>query len=312
MTLVYYDPFVIQHETGNHPENARRVIASWERLAGSKWIEECTRPDWEPARLDHLRLVHDEPYLEFLGRACESGGGRIEADTVVSRQSFAAARVATGAVVDAVERVTRGDDKRAFCLIRPPGHHALPNQAMGFCLFNHVAVAARFATQELKVERVLIVDWDVHHGNGTQAVFWEDGQVGFLSIHRYPFYPGSGRREETGAGAGAGMICNIPVEFGTPVETYHRWFREGLERLAARVRPQLVLISAGFDAHYRDPIGSLGLRTEDFELLTQRVVDIANEYAGGRAVSLLEGGYEPSALADCVATHVYQLHTCGV
>ena len=309
MTLVYYDPIVTRHETGNHPENAQRVIKAWDCLSAAEWFSECSRPVWEPVSVDRLRRVHDPQYLEFLQRTCEQGGGRIEADTGVSRDSLAAARVATGAAVDAVERVLRGEDQRAFCLIRPPGHHALPSQAMGFCLFNHIAVAARVAIDELALERVLIVDWDVHHGNGTQAIFWEDGRVGFLSIHRYPFYPGSGRREERGAGAAAGMICNIPVEFGTDRETYHQWFREGLERLAARVRPQLVLISAGFDAHHADPIGSLGLHTEDFAVLTRVVFDTASEYADGRIVSALEGGYNPTALADCVSTHVRELHT---
>jgi acetoin utilization deacetylase AcuC-like enzyme len=175
---------------------------------------------------------------------------------------------------------------------------------MGFCLFNNVAVAAQAALQEHQLERVLIVDWDVHHGNGTQETFWEDGRVGLLSIHRWPFYPGTGDTDETGTGRGLGWIANVPVQFGTPLAAYHDRFERGLTDLAAKVRPELVLISAGFDAHREDPIGSLELETEDFARLTKTVLAIANEYAQGRVVSLLEGGYNPARLAESVEVHL--------
>jgi len=175
---------------------------------------------------------------------------------------------------------------------------------MGFCLFNNVALAARAALAEHGLDRVLIVDWDVHHGNGTQETFWEDGRVGFLSIHRWPFYPGTGDTNETGSGRGLGYIVNIPVQYGTPVSDFHARFEQGLVDLAAKVRPQLVLISAGFDAHREDPIGSLGLEAEDFGKLTSTVLAIADEYAAGRVVSLLEGGYNPARLAESVEVHL--------
>ena len=178
---------------------------------------------------------------------------------------------------------------------------------MGFCLFNNIAVAARVALDEHALDRVLVVDWDVHHGNGTQDMFYADGRVGFLSIHRWPFYPGTGDSDETGTGAGLGATVNLPTKFGTSREAYIQKFSAELEKLAARVRPQLVLVSAGFDSHRADPIGSLGLEIEDFTALTQIVNDVAAVHAGGRIVSLLEGGYNPPVLADCVEAHLREL-----
>jgi acetoin utilization deacetylase AcuC-like enzyme len=175
---------------------------------------------------------------------------------------------------------------------------------MGFCLFNNVAVAARTAIRRFDLDHVLVVDWDVHHGNGTQAMFWDDPQVAFLSIHRWPFYPGTGRADETGTGRALGTKVNLPIEFGTPRDVYLDHFRTALERLASRIRPQLVLVSAGFDAHRDDPVGSLGLETEDFAELTGIVLDVADAYAGGRIASVLEGGYNTGVLAGCVALHL--------
>ena len=175
---------------------------------------------------------------------------------------------------------------------------------MGFCLFNSVAVAARSALAQHDLDRVLIVDWDVHHGNGTQEMFWDDGRVAFLSIHRWPFYPGTGDSDEIGSGRGLGWIRNVPVEFGTPRQSFHDQFERALADLAAKVRPQLILVSAGFDAHREDPIGSLELETEDFTNLTKTVLAVADEYAGGRTVSLLEGGYNPQRLAESVEAHL--------
>jgi acetoin utilization deacetylase AcuC-like enzyme len=215
--------------------------------------------------------------------------------------------LAAGAVCDAVRRVCAGEDKTALCLIRPPGHHARPRTAMGFCLFDNIAIGAKTALEELRLDHVLIVDWDVHHGNGTQEIFWEDGRVGFFSIHRWPFYPGTGDSDETGSGAGLGMSANEPVQFGTPLVEYHDRFERTLTDLAAKVRPQLVLISAGFDAHRQDPIGSLELEVEDFARLTRAVLAVAREHADGRVVSVLEGGYNPQRLAESVGVHLEEL-----
>jgi acetoin utilization deacetylase AcuC-like enzyme len=270
-------------------------------------LAQCKTPDYQPVSRQRLARVHTPAYIDEIWALAKSGGGHIEADTIVSPASYDVALKAAGCVCDAVERLVRGDDTQGLCLVRPPGHHALANRAMGFCLFNNVAVAARLAIDVLQLDRVLIVDWDIHHGNGTQATFWEDPQVGFLSIHRWPFYPGSGDANETGSGRGLGTTLNLPMRYGTPRGYQLRVFGESLQTFAAKIKPQLVLISAGFDSHRRDPVGDLGLETEDFSALTNTVLDVADAYAGGRVVSVLEGGYNPPILADCVAAHLEEM-----
>lgn len=307
MTLLYQHPRFLRHETGNHPENAGRLRAIAEELTRTGLDDRCGTNPWRPATAEQLGRVHDPDYVERVRHFAATGGGAIEQDTIVSPESYDAAVLAAGAACDAVDRVMGGEDRTALCLHRPPGHHALEHDAMGFCLFNHVAIAARQATDHWGLDRVLIVDWDVHHGNGTQDAFWDDGRVGFYSIHRYPFYPGTGAAAETGTGAGSGMTRNVPIEWGTPRETYLRRFAESLEDFADTVRPQIVLVSAGFDAHHADPIGSLGLRSEDFAELTRVVLRIADAHASGRLVSLLEGGYDPQALAESSREHLQQL-----
>jgi acetoin utilization deacetylase AcuC-like enzyme len=225
----------------------------------------------------------------------------------MSADSSDVARKAAGTAIDAVEQVVAGQYRRALCLIRPPGHHALAAAPMGFCLFNNVAVAARHAVEHLGLARVLIVDWDVHHGNGTQGVFYADGRVHFFSAHRAPFYPGTGAVEETGTGRGLGAIFNLPLRFGIARREFIERFRTALERAAARAKPELILISAGFDAHRADPIGSLGLEAEDFTTLTGLVAGCANEFCGGKIVSLLEGGYHLHALGESVQAHAEEL-----
>jgi acetoin utilization deacetylase AcuC-like enzyme len=307
MTLLYASPLFQQHLTGAHPEHPRRLVAIDKHLAATGLGDRCRRHDWQPATDEQLGRVHEEPYLARVQHYAAAGGGLIEVDTVVSPRSHEVARLAAGAACDAVRRVVGGEDRTALCLVRPPGHHARPPDAMGFCLLNNVAVAARAAIDEHGCERVLIVDWDVHHGNGTQEMFWDDGRVGFLSIHRWPFYPGTGGADETGCGAGQGLIANVPVAFGTPRDEYHDRFERALADLAAKVRPDLVLVSAGFDAHREDPIGSLELDVEDFGRLTRSVLQVADAYAGGRLVSLLEGGYHPQRLAESVGVHLEAL-----
>lgn len=307
MTLLYDDPLFLEHETGDHPECPARLTAIRERLAAKSLSEHCQQPTWKSASPAQVARVHDPEYIEAVRAFAERGGGRLERDTVVSRRSYDVAIRASGAVCDAVDRVASGEDATALCLVRPPGHHALERDAMGFCLFNHIAVGAKHAIGERGLDRVLIVDWDVHHGNGTQDTFWDDGQVGFFSIHRYPFYPGTGSAEEIGTGPGLGMTKNVPIEFGISREDYLRQFTSALESFADKVRPQLVLISAGFDAHRADPIGSLGLESEDFATLSQIVLTIAKSHAGGRVVSVLEGGYDLAALGESVSQHLAEL-----
>lgn len=307
MTLLYYDSCFLRHETGAHPERAQRLQSIAERLAHSGLEGKCRRVAWEPVSRSQLARVHWPRYIDEVWALAKSGGGELDADTVISPASYEVALQVAGAVCDAVRRVVHGEDTTALCLVRPPGHHAMAGRAMGFCLFNHVAVAARMALEELGLDRVLIVDWDVHHGNGTQAAFWEDPRVGFLSIHRWPFYPGTGLEDETGAGPGLGYTRNLPVPYGTPRADYLARFTLALERFADRVKPQLVLVSAGFDPHRLDPVGDLGLETEDFATLTSRVLDVAQAHAGGRLVSVLEGGYHLEATAQSVEAHLAEM-----
>jgi acetoin utilization deacetylase AcuC-like enzyme len=304
MTLLYLSETFLEHDTGAHPERPLRLKAIHQHLTDSGLAERCTRPQWSPATKEQVCRLHDEKYFELLGAYAAAGGGRIEVDTVVSQRSFEVALLAVGAVGDGVRRVLAGEDQSALCLVRPPGHHALPKAPMGFCLFNNVAIAARSALVEQGLDRVLIVDWDVHHGNGTQDMFWEDEQVGFFSIHRFPFYPGTGDARETGSGRGLGCTRNLPIAYGTPRDEYLSAFQTRLEDFAAKIRPQLVLISAGFDAHRQDPVGSLQLETEDFAELTRIVRAIADVHCGGRIVSVLEGGYHPQRLAESVGVHL--------
>ncbi len=307
MTLLYYDPCFLRHETGAHPERADRLRSIAQRLAHSGLDRKCRRPEWEAASRQELGRVHWPRYIDEVWAMAKSGGGELDADTVVSPASYEVALQAAGGVCDAVRRVVRGEDTTALCLVRPPGHHALASRAMGFCLFNNVAVAARVALDELGLERVLIVDWDVHHGNGTQAAFWEEPRVGFLSIHRWPFYPGTGLEDETGAGPGLGYTVNLPIPYGTTRADYLARFTLALDRFADRVKPQLVLVSAGFDPHRLDPVGDLGLEVEDFAALTSRVLDVADVHAAGRLVSVLEGGYHLEATAQGVEAHLAEL-----
>ncbi len=307
MPLLYTDPVFLEHQTGHHPECPERLERIHEMLETTKLSDRFKRGEITPASGEQIARVHNSNYIQLVGKFAQKGGGRIEADTVVSARSYDVARMACGAGVAAVNALIDGDETRASCMIRPPGHHAVRHEAMGFCLFNNVAVAAAHAVEERELSRVLIVDWDVHHGNGTQAMFYRSENVYFFSIHRHPFYPGTGMKDETGEGKGVGTTMNLPIKFGTSRDDYFSSFQIMLKDIAAKCRPELVLISAGFDAHRLDPVGSLGLETHDFIMLTQLVVDVAKEYAGGKVISFLEGGYNLEILPDCVQVHLETL-----
>jgi acetoin utilization deacetylase AcuC-like enzyme len=308
MVAVYSDPRMLDHiPARGHPERPERLRDLLRHLERTGLSHEYPIQPCRPASDLELLRVHAPDHLDLIKRFGASGGGHIEVDTWMSPGSELAARLAAGAAIDAVSRVLEGPDRRALCLVRPPGHHARPGEPMGFCLFSNVAVAAAHALGRHGLDRVLIVDWDVHHGNGTQEVFYEDPRVTFLSIHRYPFYPGTGAADETGSGPGLGTTRNLPIRFGVSRGEYHAAFSAGLEEVAERCRPELVLISAGFDAHAEDPVGSLGLEVEDFVQMTDEVAQVAETHAGGRLVSVLEGGYNVPILAGCVEAHLRTL-----
>ena len=305
MVTLFSDPRMLEHiPSPTHPERPERLRAVLRHLERTGIARHCPTRPVRPATDEELLRVHSAGHIAAVDAFASRGGGRIEVDTWVSPGSPLAARLAAGAAVDAVASVIEGPDRRAFCAVRPPGHHARPDEPMGFCLFGSVSVAAADAVHRLGLEKILIVDWDVHHGNGTQEMFYEDPRVAFLSIHRYPFYPGSGTSDETGTGAGLGLTKNVPVAFGTSRKGYLAAFRSTLETMADMVRPELLILSAGFDAHAEDPVGNLGLEVEDFEEMTRDVLRVAETHAQGRLVSVMEGGYNVSILAGCVAAHL--------
>ena len=294
MTLLVTDPLYLEHRAPGHVERPERIQAILEHFRGRGLLARLNALAARDAREEELTLVHDRAYVEFIRRASERGGGWLDPDTYLNERSYAAAVRAAGGVLAAVEAVRDGRDRTAFCLVRPPGHHALPDRAMGFCLFNNVAIAARFLRR-----RVFIVDWDVHHGNGTQEIFWADPSVVYLSTHRFPFYPGTGREEERGA---AGNIVNLPFEFGTSRRTFLDRFVREVRRVGREFRPEWVLVSCGFDAFAGDPIGGLGLEPEDYRGMTEAVREL-----GTPVVSALEGGYALDALGACAEQHVLGL-----
>lgn len=300
---LYVDDTLAGHETGQHPECPQRIVLLNQLLRERGWLQRAKTPQWNAASAEQLQAVHDAAYVERLKNWCAQAAGRIESDTVVSRGSWEAALRAAGAAIDATERVLKTEDRQAFCAIRPPGHHALPSGPMGFCLFNNVAIAAH-AALATGAERVVIIDWDVHHGNGTQDIFYEDGRVGFFSIHRSPFYPGTGAKSETGSGRGLGWIRNEPVPADIAVRDFTARFTRGLEEMLAKCKPDLLLLSAGFDAHPADPVGGLCLREEDFRALATLVRQAADAHTHGRIVSLLEGGYHLDHMPSSVLAHL--------
>ena len=304
-TLLYTHPSCIEHDPGQyHPETPARLKAVLEALAGPDFAA-LDRREAPEAAVDDLRRVHPPRFIErLLAAVPQAGHVGIDADTVMSPGSGSAALHAAGAVTAAVDAVIAGEAANAFCAVRPPGHHAEPDRAMGFCLFNNVAVGALRAKQVHGLGRIAVVDFDVHHGNGTQACFWDDGDLFYGSTHQSPLYPGTGSMGETGA---AGNIVNVPL----PPMSGSAQFRQGMERIILPAldafRPDMVMISAGFDAHRSDPLAQLLLEEADYTWATEQLLDIARRHAGGRVVSTLEGGYDLAALGASAAAHVRAL-----
>lgn len=302
MTGLFYHPTFQLHDAGGgHPEQPERLRAILSKLEQSGLMKRLEQ--FEPAMADEhsLFLVHPKEYLDRIASACRRAPAALDADTVVSMHSFDAARLAAGAVMQACELVATGHLSNAFCAVRPPGHHAEPAAAMGFCLLNNVALGAAWLRSRQLAERVLIIDWDVHHGNGTQAVTYERGDIYYLSFHQWPLYPGTGRPNETGRGAGSGKNMNVILPPDTPEAVYLTHFAAATKKAFADFVPDFILISAGFDAHRDDPLANLNLTERGYTEMTQLIAEMNG---GGRVVSVLEGGYNLAALAASVNAHV--------
>jgi acetoin utilization deacetylase AcuC-like enzyme len=308
-TQVFFDQAMLAHAPAEpHPERPGRLDAVMQEVRRLERRGRVQVAAPRRAEEDDLRLVHTAEYIAQVRD--EVAAGRLTlstGDTELSSGSFEAALAACGAVLSAVDAVVGGRARNAFCAVRPPGHHASAARGMGFCIFNNIAVAARHALRRHGVERVLIADWDVHHGNGTQAAFWRDGSVLFFDTHQHPWYPGTGAREETGEDRARGLIINQPFPAGAGRREILESFRRVLVPAANRFRPDLVMISAGFDSRAGDPLGRFTLTDEDFADLTHVVLEIAGRHAGGRLVSVLEGGYSLDGLARGVGAHLAAL-----
>lgn len=299
-------PICVQHQTGaGHPERPARLDAVNAHLKESGMLSDLVDVQARAATQAELSAVHLPNHVTQVIGALESGVSSLDPDTVVSLHSLEASYLAAGAAITGVD--TLFDEQapnQVFCGVRPPGHHAESNRSMGFCIFNNVAVAARYAIEQSMASRVLILDWDVHHGNGTQEIFQAASDVFYYSLHQYPFYPGTGGAQETGIGAGKGFTLNRPLPSGTGNDTYFRLLEQDLEHIGEIFKPDLVIISAGFDAHEADPLGSMRITSEGFARMTRTVRDLADQTAHGRVLSVLEGGYNLDALADSVAHHL--------
>ena len=308
-TGLIYDPRYLEHDMGaGHPESPNRLRAIMQRLEQTGLAARLTRIEPRKAEDEWVTQVHRPGYVATLNeKAPASGRLSLDADTSMSPGSLTAAYLAAGGALAGVDAIMAGQVQQVFCAVRPPGHHAEAGRAMGFCLFNNVAIAARYAQKRYGLQRVLIVDWDVHHGNGTQHSFEADPSVLFFSTHQYPHYPGTGRATERGNGSAEGYTINVPMEAGEGDEEYRAVFRKVLIPAADAFKPDLVIISAGFDAHRDDPLASMALTEEGYADLTALVTGIAMRHCQGRLLSSLEGGYHLPALAASVQRHIQAL-----
>ena len=295
-----------RHDTGwGHPEHVGRLRAIPKALREEpELFGRIQHVEARHASVDELRLAHDAGYIEQVREIVAAGGGRLDADTVASEGSWDAATAAAGAVLDGIDFAFGNGPRRSFCAVRPPGHHALHDRAMGFCLFGSVAIGAHYARARHGAERVLIVDWDVHHGNGTQALVEHERDIHFVSMHQWPWYPGTGAADDRGPHRN---VWNVPMRAGLPAATYVDALREAIDAATTGFTPDVVLISAGFDSMLGDPLGAFTLEVEDFELLTRHLVERAEMWCGGRVVSALEGGYAPERLGVACVRHLAAL-----
>jgi acetoin utilization deacetylase AcuC-like enzyme/formylglycine-generating enzyme required for sulfatase activity len=310
--FVYHEVYLEHRTPLGHPESPQRLAAIIDRLKASGVYTDLAHLTPEAAPLKWIYTIHTPSYVERVKDTCERGEEYLDSpDVPISTKSYEAALMAAGGVLCAVDAVTRGDVRNAFCAVRPPGHHSLEDWAMGFCIFNNVAIGTRYVQQKHGLSKVLIVDWDVHHGNGTQAAFYDDPNVLYFSVHQYPFYPGTGAAADKGRGKGLNYTINVPLAAGSGDSDFIAAFEQQLRPAAIRFAPDFVFISAGFDAHEADTLGHMKVTTEGFGKLSRIVKDIAEQCCDGRLVSVLEGGYGLDGLAASVLTHIRVLMDQG-
>ena len=301
------DPFYLKHKNEPHPENPGRLNAIQKNIESSKYYNNLTLIQPRKATVEDIAKVHGTGYIRSVEDSCRNGVRNLDADTVISSDSYQAALLSAGAGLEALDKILEGTVGNAFCAVRPPGHHAEQNKAMGFCLFNNVGVIARYAQDVKNIQKIFIFDWDVHHGNGTQHSFYRDSSIYYSSIHQYPFYPGTGGADETGTGDGLGSNLNLPMRAYSCDAEYINAIEHKLIPVIQKFNPDLIIISAGFDAHENDPLAQINLSTDCYGKMTQKLMEIANDVCNGRILSMLEGGYDYSALADSVQLHVETL-----
>ncbi len=307
-TVIFFDPIFEEHKTGyGHPERPERLPVAMQALEDSGLLDTVQVRSPREADLVEIELVHPFRYIESVREMSESGGGHLDMDTAVSRSTYHAALKAAGALLGAVDGALSGDIDNSFCLVRPPGHHALPHRGMGFCIFNNVAIAARHAIADRGLSRVMIVDWDAHHGNGTQDIFYDDPNVLYVSLHQYPHYPGTGWVDETGHGKGTGYTINLPFPTGTGEEHYMEAFERVILPAAERFDPDFVMVSAGYDSHDADLLCSMRLVDGSYRRMTGALRNFAHERASGRLLMTLEGGYNLKAQADSIVQTVAEM-----
>ncbi len=308
LSFVYHKDF-LNHDTGaGHPERPDRLRTLINHLITKPLWKEINHVQPQVASLEWVEKVHPIEHIKTIERRCKNGETVLDTgDTHVCRASYDVALLAVGGTLLGVDEVMNAKSKAAFCAIRPPGHHAETTKVMGFCLFNNIAIGARYAQKKYGVERVAIIDWDVHHGNGTQEIFYEDDSVFYVSLHQYPFYPGTGAANETGIGKGEGFTLNCPMKAGSTEKEYREAFQLKIIPALERYKPDLIMISAGFDAHKDDPLANILLTENSFANMTRFVQELADRACGGRIVSVLEGGYNLDALARSVETHLATL-----
>ena len=308
-----YDGEYLKHDTGpEHPERPDRLRAIVGHLDKIGMLRNIRQFHPVSAPLDWIQKAHAPSYIQMIERRCLAGETVLDSgDTHVCKESFSVALLAAGGVLRAVDEVMGGDTKKVFCAVRPPGHHAETHSVMGFCLFNNIAVGARYAQQKYGLSRVAILDWDVHHGNGTQEIFWRDPSVLYISTHQYPLWPGTGASNEIGEGAGEGFTLDCPMRPGSGEDEFIGVFRNRIVPALDKFRPELLMISAGFDAHRDDPLANINLTEGSFAAMTGFACEVASKYCEGRIVSVLEGGYNLNALAKSVEAHLSVLQAAS-